>query len=108
MVAPNAFEQKVRAHRSCEDAIPGPISRMTGRPGARLHLRVVCRKIGAHHREIEGRQPMCFVLDPEELRPLAGLCSEGYAAGKIHCPGSKRRGSLAGSAGICSAWSSIW
>jgi hypothetical protein len=23
MVAPNAFEQKVRAHRSCEDAIPG-------------------------------------------------------------------------------------
>jgi hypothetical protein len=30
MVAPNAFEQKVRAHRSCEDAIPwGPISRMT-------------------------------------------------------------------------------
>ena len=37
------------------------------RPGARLHLRVVCEKIGARHPEIEGRQPVCFVLDVEEL-----------------------------------------
>ncbi len=40
---------------------------LDGRPGARLHLRVVCRKIGARHREIEGRQRVCFVLDVEEL-----------------------------------------
>jgi hypothetical protein len=73
-------------------------------PGARAHLRIVRGKIGARHREIEGRQAVAFVLGvrsfsvlPPEVGLPAPTCAlapaepKGFESHRFGAPAPRQR-----------------
>ena len=72
-----------------------------GHPGARAHLSGVRGKIGARHGEIERRQTVRRSWRAAAFLPPCGPWSAGCPAWRIRCLASRRRRSLAGTAGIC-------